>query len=347
MEELKTNISVQAEDGAAAVPLPPEGRKKKRFKWNVNYYGIVFIIPFFVVYAIFSAYPMVYSVILSLTDYEGYVRDFSIIGFETFAYLLHQPRFWYSFYNTVIMFLMNFIPQLVLGLMFAAMFTSKTYKMKLKGLFKGVYYLPNIITATSVAVMFFTLFQQSSGGMWRICVQLGIIEDGYNFYLYEWPSRILVAFVSFWQWFGSMMVTLSAGILGINPSVYEAAELDGANQRQAFFHVTLPLIRPIVVYCLVTSTIGGLQGFDIPYLFLGGGPALTGGRNATETVAVYIYKTAFDQGGEMKYNVASAASVYLFIVCAAVSILLFRLTNVNEERQAKRAAKKIWGGDRA
>lgn len=350
MEELKRDFSAAAETesgGAQASSLSPSGRKKKKFKWDVNYYGIVFVIPFFVVYAIFSAYPMVYSIFLSLTDYAGYNRDINVIGFENFTYLLDQPRFWQAFLNTVLMFLMTFAPQLCFGLLFAAMFTSKTYKMKLKGMFKGVYYLPNIITATSVAVMFYTLFQQSSGGMWRVLIQLGIIEDGYNLYLHEWPSRILVAFISFWQWFGSTMVTLSAGILGINPAVYEAAELDGANQRDVFFRITLPIIRPIVVYCVVTSTIGGLQGFDIAYLFLGGGPSLSGGRYATETIAVYIYKMAFDTGGEMKYNVASAASVYLFIVCMVVSVLLFRLTNVNEEKQAKRAEKRIWGGERA
>ena len=132
------------------------------------------------------------------------------------------------------------------------------------------------------------------------------MSEEINLYLLEWPSRIIIAFIQFRMWFGSTMITLSTGILGINPSVFEAAELDGASQKDVFFHITLPLIKPIVVYSLAVSTLGGLQVFDIPYLFLSGGPVMTGGRNATETIAVYIYKMAFT--GDMRYNVASAAS---------------------------------------
>ncbi len=317
--------------------------KRKKLKFNVNYYGILFILPFFIVYALFSAFPMVYSIFLSFTNYAGYNRFYDLIGFGNFSYLLHQARFWQAFANTFIMFIMTFIPQLSFALLFAAMFTSKTYKMRCKGLFKVIYYLPNIITATSVAVMFYTLFLKPSGGIWQLLVRMGVIGPETNLYLMEWPSRTLVAFISFWMWFGSTMITISAGILGVNPSVYEAAQLDGATQRNVFFHITLPVIKPIIVYCIVTSTIGGLQGFDIAYLFLSGGPVLSGGRNATETIAVYIYKMAFDTGGEMQYGIASAASVYLFIVSIFISTMLFRLTNTNEEKQEKRTERRIWG----
>ena len=156
-----------------------------------------------------------------------------------------------------------------------------------------------------------------------------------------WPSRIIIAFIQFWMWFGNSMITLSAGILGINPSVFEAAQLDGASQKDIFLHITLPLIKPIVVYSLVVSTLGGLQVFDIPYLFLSGGPVMEGGRNATETIAVYIYKIAFT--GEMRYNVASAASVYLFVICMIVSFVLFRVTHTDERRSEERAQRRIWG----
>ena len=331
---------ITAAEGTELRPQAAEGDRKprKKFKWKVDYFGIVFIIPFFAVYAIFSLYPMIYSIVLSITDYEGYNRVISLIGFENFAWLATQPRFWQSLLNTVMIFAMNFVPQMLFALIFAAMFTGKTYKMRGKGAFKAIYYLPNILTATSVAIMFYTLFARPSGGLWLLLTKRGMSEE-VNLYLMPWPSRIIIAFIQFWMWFGNSMITLSAGILGINPSVFEAAQLDGASQKDIFLHITLPLIKPIVVYSLVVSTLGGLQVFDIPYLFLSGGPVMTGGRNATETVAVYIYKMAFT--GEMRYNVASAASVYLFVICMLVSFVLFRVTHSDELKQQKRLERKL------
>ena len=331
---------ITAAEGTELRPQAAEGERKprKKFKWKVDYFGIVFIIPFFAVYAIFSLYPMIYSIVLSITDYEGYNRVISLIGFENFAWLATQPRFWQSLLNTVMIFAMNFVPQMLFALIFAAMFTGKTYKMRGKGAFKAIYYLPNILTATSVAIMFYTLFARPSGGLWQLLTKLGMSEE-VNLYLMPWPSRIIIAFIQFWMWFGNSMITLSAGILGINPSVFEAAQLDGASQKDIFLHITLPLIKPIVVYSLVVSTLGGLQVFDIPYLFLSGGPVMTGGRNARETVAVYIYKMAFT--GEMRYNVASAASVYLFVICMLVSFVLFRVTHSDELKQQKRLERKL------
>ena len=331
---------ITAAEGTELRPQAAEGDRKprKKFKWKVDYFGIVFIIPFFAVYAIFSLYPMIYSIVLSITDYEGYNRVISLIGFENFVWLATQLRFWQSLLNTVMIFAMNFVPQMLFALIFAAMFTGKTYKMRGKGAFKAIYYLPNILTATSVAIMFYTLFARPSGGLWQLLTKLGMSEE-VNLYLMPWPSRVIIAFIQFWMWFGNSMITLSAGILGINPSVFEAAQLDGASQKDIFLHITLPLIKPIVVYSLVVSTLGGLQVFDIPYLFLSGGPVMTGGRNATETVAVYIYKMAFT--GEMRYNVASAASVYLFVICMLVSFVLFRVTHSDELKQQKRLERKL------
>ena len=330
-----------AAEGVGEVAPPAEKQERsprKKFKWREDYFGIIFIIPFFAVYALFSLYPMVYSIVLSITDYEGYNQAINIIGFENFAWLATQQRFWQSLLNTVMIFCMNFVPQMLFALIFAAMFTGKTYKMRGKGAFKAIYYLPNILTATSVAVMFYTLFARPSGGLWQLFVKMGM-EESINFYLMPWPSRIIIAFIQFWMWFGNSMITLSAGILGINPSVFEAAQLDGASQKDIFLHITLPLIKPIVVYSLVVSTLGGLQVFDIPYLFLSGGPVMEGGRNATETIAVYIYKIAFT--GEMRYNVASAASVYLFVICMIVSFVLFRITHSDELKEQKRMERRI------
>ena len=121
--------------------------------------------------------------------------------------------------------------------------------------------------------------------MYQLFFNLGLIPEGFNFYLNNWSARLLVSFIQFWMWFGNTMVILIAGILGVDPSLYEAAELDGASRVRQFFSITLPLIKPIMLYTLITSLVGGLQIFDIPYLFLAGGP-----DNATLTISVYIYR---------------------------------------------------------
>ena len=121
--------------------------------------------------------------------------------------------------------------------------------------------------------------------MYQLFSNLGLIPEGFNFYLNNWSARLLVSFIQFWMWFGNTMVILIAGILGVDPSLYEAAELDGASRVRQFFSITLPLIKPIMLYTLITSLVGGLQIFNIPYLFLAGGP-----DNATLTISVYIYR---------------------------------------------------------
>ena len=170
MRHSENTVVSEGATGVGQIPDATEEQQpqKKKFRWKVDYYGILFIVPFFVVYAIFSLYPMIYSIALSLTDYEGFNRDIGLVGFVNFTWLATQPRFWQSLLNTVMIFCMNFVPQMLFALIFAAMFTGKTYKMRGKGAFKGIYYLPNILTATSVAVMFYTLFARPSGGLWQL-----------------------------------------------------------------------------------------------------------------------------------------------------------------------------------
>ena len=291
--------------------------KKKSFSYAK--YGYMFIIPFVAAYLVFSLYPTIYTLILGFTDAKGVGKAWHFLEgdiFKNFKWVLGNEVFRTSVKNTLKIWTINFIPQLLLALLLTAWFTSTHNKLKGQGFFKVVLYMPNIITAATVAVLFFAMFSYPKGPANDILLSLGVIDKPFAFTQNKLASQLIVAFIQFWQWYGYTMLILISGVLGISPDVFEAADLDGANAWQTFFHITLPNLKTILLFTLVTSVIGGLNMFDIPKLFNDGMP-----DNATVTTSVFIFKQAFS--GAYQYARASAASMIMFVIIAAVSGLLF------------------------
>jgi cellobiose transport system permease protein len=296
-------------------------------------YGYIFSIPFVVAFAVFSAWPLIYSVIISFTDMRGLGKTAIHLladPFGNFKTVIANPSFQKSLYTTALIWIMNFVPQIVLAFILAAWFTNKRLKLKGQGAFKVLIYMPNIITAASIAILFNVLFGYPKGPVNDILQSLGIYSAPKNFSLMKWNARSVVAFIQFWMWYGNTMIVLIAGILSINPSLFESAEIDGASSVQTFFRITLPSVRTILLFSLVTSLIGGMQMFDIPRLYLLGGP-----DQATGTTAVFIYNQAFS--GSYLYNRAAAASILLFIIIAILSSFVFYILR---DKDALRLAKQ-------
>ena len=151
--------------------------------------------------------------------------------------------------------------------------------------------------------------------------------------LTPWRIKGVVAFIQFWQWYGYTMVILISGVIGIDPAIFEAADLDGANRVQTFFLVTLPCIRTVMLYTLVTSLIGGLNMFDIPSLY-----ARDQGDSGGYTVNMYIKDVAFT--GKQRYNLAAAASIIMFIIIVALSLVLFYIMRDKDEAKLKKLKKQ-------
>ena len=285
-------------------------------------YGYLFSLPFVIAYAIFSAYPTIYTAILGFTDCKGlgntnwhiYTEDI----WRNFRTILNNNTFKTSLGNTVVIWIMNFIPQIVLALLLTAWFTSKRNQIKGQGFFKVVFYMPNIITAASVAILFNVLFGYPKGPINDLLVSLGLRSESYYFTNNATASRWIIAFIQFWMWYGYTMIILISGVLGINPEIYEAAEIDGANDWQTFWQITIPNLRTILTYTLITSMIGGLNMYDMSKMFNNGNP-----NNSTLTVNVFIYNQAF--AGSYMYNRAAAASMILFVLIAILSIVVFYL----------------------
>ena len=293
----------------------------RRRKVTYDHYGYLFIAPFFIVFLVFQLYPIFFTFRTSLTDAVGWnkILNNSVIGFDNFKTLFTandiSRLFWLSFKNTVIIWFFNFVPQIGFALILASWFTDTHLHLKAQGAFKVMIFMPNIITAATIGMLFFSLFSYPIAPVNTLLQKLGILNTPFEYFRNVPSSRGIVSFIQWWMWYGNTMIIMIAGMSGINPSLFEAAMIDGCTSRQIFWKITLPLIKPILLYNLVTSLVGGLTMFDIPHLMTQGNP-----NNMTNTVARFIYMQGFS--GSYNFNMASASSVVLFAIIIVCSMIL-------------------------
>lgn len=313
---------------------------KTRAKLEKNYWGYIFIAPFFLTYIIFQLTPLINTFRYAFTDAKAWYMDKShtmnFIGFDQFKFVLEDTYFKEAYFNTPVMWIMGFIPQILIALLLASWFTNEKIRVKGQGFFKVIFYMPNIMTATTIGLLFLVFIRQN-GFIHNICLSIGYIEKASDPIISPWFGRGVIAFINFWMWYGQTMIVLIAGIMGINPSFFEAASIDGASGWQQFWRITLPLIRPIMTYSLVTSLIGGFQMFDVPNMFGTGDNSAVFSRDIT-TIIMYIKKIAYT--GSYQVGRACAASVLLFLTTALCSAVLFYLMSDKDEAKAKRLEKK-------
>ncbi|MBP3428456.1 MAG: sugar ABC transporter permease [Clostridia bacterium] len=313
---------------------------KKRKSISYDKYGYLFVAPFFIVFLIFQLYPIFFTFRTSLTDAAGWskVLENSIIGFDNFARIFAfgtdvSRNFWQSLGNTVIIWMFNFVPQIAMALILASWFTDTHLRLKCQGAFKVLIFMPNIITAATIAMLFFSFFNYPIAPVNTLLQQFGLLNSPYEFFRSTIASRGLISFIQWWMWYGNTMIIMIAGMLGISPSLFEAAMVDGCTPRQIFWKITLPLIKPIMLYNLVTSLVGGLTMFDIPHMMTQGNPNYT-----TNTVARFIYQQGFEAPNN--FNIASAASVILFGIIVICSLILaFLMRDRDAKPKARRAGK--------
>lgn len=301
--------------------------KSKKSKVSAfNKWGYIFLIPFIVVYSVFQLIPLLNTIYNSF--FENYRAGLTqigpnFVGLKNFGDLFAKPKIWKYFGNTMIMWVMGFVPQILVSLLLGAWFSDNRLRLKAAGFFKTVIYLPNLIMASAFSMLFFTLFS-GGGPINSILMGLGILSQPYQFMSNTGSARGLIALINFLMWFGNTTILLMAGMMGIDTSLYEAAEVDGANSRQKFFRVTLPLLKPILIYVMITSLIGGLQMFDVPQIFTNG----TGDpANTTMTLIMYLNKHLFSRN----LGAGGALSVFLFVLTGILSIIVFKLSDFKLE----------------
>lgn len=304
--------------------MSEKARNKKAVSYNK--WGYIFLIPFVAVYVVFSLIPLFNTVYNSF--FENYRSGLTqigpnFVGLANYIKLLSAGDLWTYAQNTMIMWIMCFIPQILISLLLGAWFSDPQLRLRAAGFFKTVIYLPNLIMASAFAMLFFTLFSDS-GPINSILMNLGLTEQPFKFLSNIWGARSLVAFMNFCMWFGNTTILLMAGMMGIDTSLFETARVDGATSTQIFFRITLPLLKPILIYVMITSLIGGLQMFDVPQILTNG----TGDpMRSTMTLVMYLNKHLYSKN----YGMAGALSVLMLLITGALSILVFRFTRNRSE----------------
>jgi len=306
----------------------------KRKKVNYAKWGYIFILPFFISFFIFSFIPLADTIRYSFYEYyRSGIKEIgpNFIGMANYIDLLKSDMLKYAG-NTFILWMIGFVPQIVIALLLASWFVDARLKIHGQQFFKVVIYLPNLIMASAFAMLFFTMFS-TNGPINSILSSLGWIKKPIDFLGSVLGTRSLVGLMNFLMWFGNTTIMLMAAIMGISPDIFEASDIDGCGRIQRFFYITLPLIRPILAYTLITSIIGGLQMFDVPQI-------LTNGQGTPDRTSTTLIMFLNNHLKSKNYGMAGALSVYLFIVSGILCFITYRITNNDDADGSKAAAKK-------
>jgi len=289
-------------------------------------WGYIFLIPFFLVYAIFSLIPLISTVYFSF--FEKYMAMGGLtqvgpnfVGIQNYIDMFATGELPKFLWNTVVMWIGGFLPQILISLLLGVWFADTQIRLKGEQFFKTVIYLPNLIMASAFAMLFFTIFS-NVGPVNSIIQSFG--GEAVRWLSTTWSARMLVMLMNFLMWFGNTTIMLMAGIMGIDTSLFEAANVDGATSMQVFTRITMPLLKPIFIYVLITSLIGGLQMFDVPQILTNG----TGDPvNTTMTLIMDLNKYLFSKN----YGASGALSVIIFVVTGILSVVVFRINTRKDE----------------
>lgn len=299
-------------------------KKKSKGMKNRDNMGWLFIAPFLIVFLTFSIYPVIRTLYLSFTDYSGFNVP-TWVGLTNYTRVFKDKLFWEAFGNTLKIWGINIVLQLGIAFLLTVVFSDIKYRMKGLSVFRALFYLPNLIAATSVAFLFKTLLDWKFGSVNQILTGLGITETPIDWLGTPALLRTVVGVIGAWMWFGNSFIMLMAGVQGINGDYFEAASIDGAGRWKIFAKITLPLLKPILLYVAITSLIGGLQIFDIPYLVSLGNQKMT---RSVNTAVMHLYNMAFKN---RQIGYAGAIAFILFFIIAICSVVVYFMMYAKKE----------------
>lgn len=288
---------------------------KQQKNLQKNHYGYIFLIPFFITFLFFGLYPILYTLFLSFTRYDGFSEPV-FVGFANYVKVLKDPLFYSALKNTVFMWLIGAVPQMIFAFLLAAIFHYTPVKGK--GFMRAVYYVPRLVTAVSISALVRQFLNYPSGVVNQLLLQSGLISSPINLLNEALAAQTTVGIMHWWMFFGNTMVMVMSGMTGISKDLYEAGKIDGASSWQMFWKITMPLLSPITLYVLLTSFIGGLQSFEVQQVLTGG---LGAPQGSLVTVVMYMYNTGFRYGN---FGYAGAIAYYLFVFIAIFSVIILR-----------------------
>ena len=312
--------------GATVVPAEPAAppRPGRRGRYLPYYLAIA---PFFVIFGVFWLYPLGYSFFLALQRWDG-IGPMHFVGLENFRFLATDATFWNSILNTLLIWVMSVVPMTVLAMLIAIGLNST---VRFAGLYRIAYFVPNVTSTVAMSLVFASIFSGQFGILNWVLGLFGV--DPVPWLTNPWGIRTAIAVMIIWRWVGYNAIIFLAGLQAIPDEVHEAARIDGAGPVQTFFRVTLPLLRPVLLFSVLMSAISGMQVFAESQVLVGnrGGP-----EEAGLTMVLYFYNRAFYYN-DFGYGAAIAWGIFLVVVIFA--ILNWRLIQRPERRRAGEVAR--------
>ncbi|BDZ50731.1 cytochrome c biogenesis protein [Frondihabitans sucicola] len=277
------------------------------------------ISPFYLLFAVFGLFPILFSLFISFHDWDG-VGKMTWVGLSQYVYLVGDPRFWNAVGNTFIIWFLSTVPMLFLALLLA--FTLHQ-NIRFKGLYRVAFFLPNVTSMVAMAIVFGSVFSDSFGLVNSALTALHL--DSVPWLTSDWGIKVTISVMVIWRWTGYNAIIFLAGLQAISEDVYDAAKVDGAPAWRIFSQITMPLLRPVILFAVITSTIGGLGLFTEPQVLLGdaGGP-----NEAGMTMVLYQYNQAFTN---FDFGYGSAIGWALFIISGVFAIINWRLISERNE----------------
>ncbi len=320
--------------------MTPRALKSKKHSISYAKWGYRFIAPFFLAFAVFQLIPLMSTIYYSFFEfYRSGLKEIgpNFVGLENYRQLFATdlPKY---MGNTVLLWIIGFVPQIIISLLLAAWFTDMRIRLRAQGFFKTVIYLPNLIMASAFAMLFFALFSDN-GPINSLMLSFGWISQPIRYLSNVWTVRSMVGLMNFLMWFGNTTILLMAAVMGVDTGLYEAAEIDGCTSHQMFWKITMPLIRPILIYVVITSMLGGLQMFDVPQI-------LTNGKGSPDRAATTIIMYLNNHMFSKNYGMAGAVSVVLFVISAILCLFVFFMLTREDDglTRAQRKELKKKGG---
>ena len=293
-----------------------------------NKYAYFYITPFFIVFLIFSLFPILYSFVLSFCDMDVLSGRFTFVGMRNYQRLFESGYFFKSIGNTLLIWIMSIIPQLSIAFVLALILSNKWFRGRF--LLRNIYYFPNLVTPVTIGLLFGAMFSYPGGAVNNIITMLGL--EAVDFQNNQMLARMVIAIAICWKNFGFNIIYFTAGINSISDDVLEAAEVDGASNWQKITRITLPLMRPILIYVLVTSVIGGLQMFDESHLVFKSVPG-----DATVTMVKYLYDSAFER---FQFGYAAAVAYGIFVIIIIASVFSLLVTKEKKDDYGEKKGRK-------
>jgi cellobiose transport system permease protein len=298
-------------------------QKLSRFDHKASPY--LYIAPFFLLFALIGVFPIVYTLNVSLYDWHLLKGQGDFVGLGNYASVLADPLFWNAFGNTISIFLLSAIPQLVFATVIAAVLDQT---LRARTFWRMSILLPYIVAPVAVAVIFLQIFNQYHGPIAGLLELFGLDPIRWSFDVF--PSHIAIASMVNWRWTGYNALILLAAMQSIPRDVYESAALDGATKARRFWAITLPMIRPTLIFVVITSTIGGLQIFTEPKLF--DGRTYGGGNHQFQTIVLYLYELAFPR---RDFGRASATAWILFLIIILAGLINYAISRAIRSNDVK------------